>query len=96
MKNNKSEDRRLYILFSGRVQGVGFRFTTERIAWKYHLTGFVKNLFDGRVEVVAEGNEKQLNSFLNELRDYFGRYIFNEEKQWLEPTGEFDSFGIRF
>ena len=50
--------------YTGRVQGVGFRYTTQRIAADYPVDGFVKNLPDGRVELVAEGPPAQVQAFL--------------------------------
>ncbi|MFH1997026.1 MAG: acylphosphatase [Candidatus Omnitrophota bacterium] len=86
----------LHIYFSGRVQGVGFRYTAEYLALSYGLTGWVKNLDDGRVEAVCVGGEKKIKSFLEGLRSELGRYIRNEEAHWAEATGEFQGFKIRF
>jgi acylphosphatase len=58
--------KRFYV--SGAVQGVGFRFFAERVAVRLDVAGYVKNLFDGRVEVYAIGNAAQLDSLKNELR----------------------------
>ena len=88
---------RLHANFSGAVQGVGFRFTAIRIAEQYEVTGFVKNIPDGRVEVVAEGGRKVVKSFIDaicnsSLRDY----ITNVEKESSPATGEYKEFEIRF
>jgi acylphosphatase len=58
--------KRFYV--SGAVQGVGFRFFAERKATRLDVAGYVKNLFDGRVEVYAIGNVVQLDALKNELR----------------------------
>jgi acylphosphatase len=58
--------KRFYV--SGTVQGVGFRFFTERVAARLGIAGYVKNTFDGRVEVYAIGNVAQLEALANELR----------------------------
>ena len=55
---------RLHAYISGRVQGVGFRFLAQHVARMLGLTGWVQNLYDGRVEVVAEGQRQQLEQFL--------------------------------
>ena len=55
---------RLHAYFSGRVQGVGFRFTTIHIAHGHRVVGFVRNLSDGRVELLAEGTKDELEKFL--------------------------------
>ena len=88
---------RLHANFSGAVQGVGFRFTAIRIAEQYEVTGFVKNLPNGRVEVVAEGDREVVESFINaiyssSLRDY----IRNVEKHWEPATEEYEKFEVRF
>jgi acylphosphatase len=78
------------------VQGVGFRFTTEDIARDLEVSGWVKNLRDGKVEVVAEAEEKVLEVFLARINQYFSRYIQDVDVQWQEAAGEFKDFGIRF
>lgn len=88
--------KRVHILYSGRVQGVGFRFTAEAIARKLELSGWVKNLRDGRVEVLAEGEEPALKDFLSRLSNEMSPYIFDTEVSWEGPTGEFSGFGIAF
>ena len=59
--------KRIHAFFSGKVQGVGFRYTTKQYATKLGLIGWVKNLPDARVEMVAEGEEKQLTTLLTQL-----------------------------
>ena len=89
--------KRLHLFYSGRVQGVGFRFTTENLALSVGLTGWVKNLTDGKVEVVCEGDEAQLVHFLEKMRHGpMKPYIRGVETNWSEATGEFDDFTIRF
>ena len=89
-------EKRLHAFISGRVQGVGFRYFTEKRANLYGLTGWVRNLPDGRVEVVAEGDEVLLKEFLEDLKK--GPPLAKVEKievKWEEPTGEFLEFYIR-
>lgn len=88
--------QRRVIHFSGSVQGVGFRFTALRVAAEYELTGYVKNLRDGRVEVVAEGPPDQLDAFLAELTKRMGYYIRETTQQAGEPTGQYVGFDVRF
>jgi len=90
--------KRARVYYSGRVQGVGFRFTVERIALETGgITGWVKNLPDGRVEVVAEGEEEKLTSFLRSIsRGLMKRYIRREDIIWENASGEFEDFVIRF
>src|SRR5476649_3005561 len=55
--------RRMKIFYSGRVQGVGFRYTARTVAAGFEITGFIRNLTDGRVELVAEGDGDELETF---------------------------------
>jgi acylphosphatase len=88
--------KRVEVEFSGRVQGVGFRFTAERFARDYGIIGFVRNLSDGRVELVAEGEEQKLKDFLEAMRFDLDNYIEHYSQNWFDPTGEFKNFTIRF
>jgi len=87
--------KRVEVHYAGRVQGVGFRFTAERLASPNGLKGFVRNLSDGRVELVVEGEEEAINTVLEMLRREFDRYIDTIADHWLEPTGEFTRFNIK-
>jgi len=89
--------KRLHVYYSGTVQGVGFRFTAERIAVNLGLNGLVGNLFDGGVEVVCEGDESRLIDFLNKMKNgSMKQYITGTQVTWQEATGEFEDFTIRF
>lgn len=69
------------IIFTGRVQGVGFRWTVTRIASGYDVTGYVKNRSDGTVEVVAQGNGKAVDAFVDEIAETMKRYISRVDVQ---------------
>jgi acylphosphatase len=85
----------MQVFFSGTVQGVGFRFTAERLARRFPVTGFVRNLEDGRVEVTAEGGEKKLVEFLTAIRESGMKdYIRDVEAHWTPAEGYFKSFSI--
>ncbi len=86
--------KRVRILYSGQVQGVGFRLASERTALSLGLKGRVENLNDGRVEVVCEGEERLLKEFIGKIGMIFGMYIRNADMEWSEATGEFDGFDI--
>jgi len=85
-----------YIVFKGHVQGVGFRYIAERIASKLGVVGRVKNLYNGDVEIVAEGEQKVIDSFLDNIRNHFSRYIINENVDVSDATGSFDDFQVKF
>lgn len=87
--------KRIHVIYSGRVQGVGFRFTSESLAQSLSILGWVKNLHNGDVEIVAEGEEEVLKDFVSRLGDSFGEYIRNKEESWENPTDEFKEFGVR-
>jgi acylphosphatase len=69
-------DRRR-VVFSGRVQGVGFRFTCQSLARGFEVVGFVRNLHDGRVELVAEGESAEVDAFIASIRVEMDTYIKN-------------------
>ena len=86
----------LHIFYSGSVQGVGFRYAAERAANLLDLTGWVKNLSDGRVEIFVEGDKPALEGFLQKMSEVFKGYVRDIDVQWSEPTGEFTFFDVRF
>ena len=83
------------VYFAGHVQGVGFRYTARSIARGYEVAGFVRNLPDGRVELVAEGQPREVEAFLREVRDRFSHQIRDERIDVQPATGEFAGFEIR-
>ena len=88
--------KQLHAYFNGRVQGVGFRFTTLELARELDVCGWVQNLDDGRVEVTAEGDEEDLKELLDEITHRFTRYIRSVDTDWSDTTGEFKDFGVKF
>jgi len=88
--------KRVHAFYSGSVQGVGFRFTSEELASSLGITGWVKNLHDGRVEILGEGDEKKLQAFLDKIAGIFNRYIESADVLWEDATGEFDGFDVKF
>ncbi len=88
---------RLHANFSGTVQGVGFRFTVKRLANRYEVTGFVRNLPNGRVELVAEGDRGVVEDFIEDIcNGILSGYIRKVKKEWQPATGEYKEFEIRF
>ena len=94
MKSGVAPQRRT-VQYSGRVQGVGFRYTTRTIAHRYAVAGYVRNQPDGRVELVAEGAPHELDSFLGEVRERFFGNIRDERTDGQPATGEYTGFDIR-
>ncbi len=82
--------------FNGAVQGVGFRFTARAVAQRYAVTGYVRNLMDGRVEMVVSGKRKEVLAYLDALRKSMGNYIAAESGRWMETPEQFETFDIRF
>jgi acylphosphatase len=86
---------RLNVFYSGTVQGVGFRYTVRTLAGGFDVTGTVKNLPDGRVELLAEGCKDELSAFQQAIRESeLGHFIRREEVIWAEPAGGLRGFEI--
>ncbi|MBI3291779.1 MAG: acylphosphatase [Elusimicrobia bacterium] len=97
MAKTVTAHKRLHVYWVGRVHGVGFRYTAETEALALKITGWVRNLPDGRVESVCEGTEKALKSFLEKVAaGPMKPHIRQTAADWSEATGEFDDFTIRF
>ena len=87
------------IVYSGRVQGVGFRFRTRLLAERFAVSGYVKNLPDGRVELVAQGDMEEIDRFRRDIRVEMRGLVHHEEDQVVnggldEPV--FESFTIAY
>ena len=86
---------RLQVLFSGHVQGIGFRYTVKQTALGFEVTGWVKNLADGRVELLVEGEREELEAFQAAIPEAgLGRFIRETQAEWSNGTGEFRGFEI--
>ena len=86
---------RMQVLYSGRVQGVGFRYTAKTTAMGFEVTGTVRNLADGRVELLAEGTREELEAFQQAIRDSgLGGFIRDEAVTWHPVVGGFRGFEI--
>ncbi len=92
---NTSNRRRMSVFFAGRVQGVGFRYTARTVAAGFELTGIIRNLPDGRVELVAEGDRAELDAFRAALHDAgLAGFIRDEQVTWADAKNEFRGFEI--
>jgi acylphosphatase len=86
--------RRSYT-FSGNVQGVGFRYTALHLARSHPVTGYVRNLSDGTVEMVAEGEEKDLDALAQAIARQMEGFIRDTNVSTAPATGQFSGFSIR-
>ena len=87
----------VYIIIRGRVQGVGFRYFTKQRADAYNLIGFVRNLIDGNVEVVAKGPQKSLDNLIIGLKSGPPRSVVSAcVVNWRPAIGRVQGFTIKF
>jgi acylphosphatase len=82
------------VVYTGRVQGVGFRYRAVEIARNFRVTGWVKNLPTGQVELWAEGNEDDVKAFLAAVRSAWGTFIRGEQADWESATGRYSAFDV--
>jgi acylphosphatase len=86
----------LRAIFKGRVQGVGFRWTVVERGERFGLTGFVKNLSNGSVEVIAQGKQTDLEAFIKNLKeDPDGARIESVQQEFREMIEKYHSFTIK-
>lgn len=75
---------------------MGFRFTAESLALELNVTGWVKNLRDGRVEIIAEAETENLERFLVRIKESFSSYINNVDIEHSDASGKFKEFKVEF
>ena len=92
-----SAQKRLEAVVHGVVQGVGFRWHTRQVGRRLKLNGYVRNRYDGTVEVVAEGSEQALREFLSYLQTGpSAAVVQGVDVKWLPPGGTLYGFEVRF
>lgn len=85
----------MHVYYSGHVQGIGFRYTAKTVAAGFEVTGVVRNLPDGRVELIAEGLRDELQAFQGAIREAgLDHFIRNESVSWSDAAGDFRGFEI--
>jgi acylphosphatase len=89
-------DERIHATFVGMVQGVGFRYSVQRAADQLGVCGWVKNLRNGNVEIIAEAPKEILAQFLEQVKTRFSSYIRTVDVIWEPAGGEFKDFTITF
>lgn len=94
--SSQSQLIRRRVIYHGRVQGVAFRYTTASIARRFRVTGYVKNLPQGTVELVVDGSPSNLDDFLADISERFARYINRADCEELVSDGSFVQFEIRY
>jgi len=85
-----------HIIFTGRVQGVGFRFTAFRIANRYKLTGFVRNCPGGTVEMLAQGSSDDIAHCIRDIEESFTGYVRETKIEQVPPDPQYTDFKITF
>ncbi len=96
-KKEKMATHRAHLYYSGRVQGVGFRYTAERLALEAGVVGWVKNMPDGRVEILCEGSKENIELLISGIREsMLGPHIKRCTCDWEKPTQEFTDFRVEF
>lgn len=89
--------KRIHLFYSGKVQGVGFRMTVEETAQRFEVVGWVKNLRNGQVELVAEAEQDVLERFLEAIRaGSMKNFISQVDVTWSNASETFDEFSIRY
>ncbi|MGA2915531.1 MAG: acylphosphatase [Sedimentisphaerales bacterium] len=83
-----------HIFFCGRVQGVGFRFTAREVALRYELTGFVRNTSDGKVEMLLQGDQQDIDCAIDDLQQTFS--VRDTQIEQVEFDSSYDNFDITF
>ncbi len=85
-----------HIIFIGRVQGVGFRFTARRAASRRQLTGYVRNMPNGSVEMLAQGRPDDVDDCIQDIKEYFTDYLRETKIEEIPPDPRYTDFKITF
>ncbi len=85
-----------HITFTGTVQGVGFRFTALNIASRYELTGMVRNLLDGAVEMIAQGSAEDIEACIRDIEESFGGHIKETKIKETPLNPKYTDFKLTF
>ena len=85
-----------HVIFIGRVQGVGFRFTARRAANRRQLTGFVRNVPNGTVEMLAQGRSEEIDDCIQDIKEYFAGYLKETRIEEIPPDPKYTDFQITF
>jgi acylphosphatase len=94
-EQTRQQQEQRELLYTGRVQGVGFRYTVRSVAGGFDVAGFVRNLPDGRVQLVAEGAASEIDGLVEAVRAERGSYIRDIHTTTRPASGRFTAFEIR-
>ena len=83
------------VIFTGRVQGVGFRYATLQVAREFEVAGFVENLPDGRVQLEAEGRKEEVEAFIEAISERMHGYVRKVERHPAPRPSQFSGFVIK-
>lgn len=82
------------VIFTGRVQGVGFRYTAHRISGAYRVSGYVKNLPDSTVEMFVQGYSNEVDAMIEDVCEYFSGYIRDAQVSLTAQVSIYKNFSI--
>ncbi len=85
-----------HIIFVGSVQGVGFRFAAHRMAGRHQLTGYVRNLSDGTVEMLAQGPAKDIDDCISDIQNCLTGHVREVKADEVPPNPRYTDFRITF
>lgn len=85
-----------HVIFAGRVQGVGFRFTSQNIARRHLICGYVRNLADGTVEMLVQGAPQEVSGCIKDIQDSFAGYIRETKVEQIPYNSRYTDFRITF
>jgi len=85
-----------HVIFQGNVQGVGFRYTAQQIAREYDVTGLVRNLPDGTVEMLIQGPPQDIDNCIQEVQDFFTGYIRDTQIEPVPYNPRYTDFRVAF
>ncbi len=95
--NEKTGQAAVRLVVHGNVQGVGFRYFTQRNATRLGIVGWVKNRYDGTVEIRAEGSKSALQQLIHRVQQGPSHaHVTNVDVDWRTPTGKFSQFGVTY
>lgn len=94
-EEDRTNSQQRKIIFQGKVQGVGFRYTVNNFANQYNIFGYVENLDNGDVSLVADGKEENIDKLIMEMKKYRFSDVKNVDQEIVEDKEKFERFTVR-